>query len=234
MATGPNYGAERRVTSSTDKVAGTQSIQRAIDILHEVASCIDTHGLRLGELCARTGLSRPTLYRILACLEENRMLDRGATSRSYRLGPAVFHLGLAATQHHRLGDTCAFALDGLAANTGDTVFLTIRSGNDSVTIDRRVGTFPIQALSLNVGARRPLGDRRGQPRHSGGAPRGCRSAHAWSPRTRPGSGPYTDLDTAGLSMPWCAQGRQRGLCAQCRPCHRRGHRDRHPDPQRVR
>ena len=38
----------------------------------------------------------------------------------------------------------------IASKTGNTVFLTIRSGNDSVTIDRRIGSFPIQVLSLEV------------------------------------------------------------------------------------
>ena len=98
-----------------EKVTGTQSIQRAIDILHEIASCADTEGLRLSDLCTRTGLERPTAYRILTCLEENQMLVRAPQSRSYQLGPSIFHLGLAATQHNSLSNTCAFALDSLAA-----------------------------------------------------------------------------------------------------------------------
>jgi DNA-binding IclR family transcriptional regulator len=45
----------------------------------------------------------------------------------------------------------------IAEATGDTVFLTQRSGLDAVCIDRREGTFPIKTFTLEVGVRRPLG-----------------------------------------------------------------------------
>ncbi len=135
------------------------------------------------------------------------MLVRAPQSRSYQLGPSIFHLGLAATQHHSLSDTCAFALDSLAAETGDTVFLTVRNGNDSVTIDRRVGTFPIQALSLNVGARRPLGIGAGSLAVLAALP----DAEARTLITENAArfGPYTDLDSKGLNA-LVSQGRSDG------------------------
>jgi DNA-binding IclR family transcriptional regulator len=37
------------------------------------------------------------------------------------------------------------------------VFLTHRSGLDSVCLDRREGTFPIKTFTLEIGMRRPLG-----------------------------------------------------------------------------
>jgi DNA-binding IclR family transcriptional regulator len=190
-----------------DKVTGTQAIQRAIDILHEIASCADTEGLRLADLCTRTGLGRPTAYRILTCLEENQLLVRTAQSRSYQLGPSIFHLGLAATQHHSLSNTCAFALDALAAETGNTVFLTIRNGNDSVTVDRRVGNFPIQALSLNVGARRPLGIGAGSLAILAALPDA--EARTLIAENAGRVGPYTDLDSDGLNA-LVADGRRKG------------------------
>ena len=87
----------RQKSPPAEKITGTQSIQRAIDILREVASCAETEGLRLSDLCTRTGLERPTAYRILTCLEDNQMLVRAPQSRSYQLGPSIFHLGLAVT-----------------------------------------------------------------------------------------------------------------------------------------
>jgi len=153
----PKSKTQENHPASAEKASGTQSIQRALDILHEIASSTATDGLRVADLCARMGLERPTVHRIVTCLEDNRMLMRAPGSRFYRLGPAVFHLGLAASQDFSLNHVCAPALDAIASKTGNTVFLTIRSGNDSVTIDRRIGSFPIQVLSLEVGARRPLG-----------------------------------------------------------------------------
>src|SRR5207302_9578777 len=40
---------------------------------------------------------------------------------------------------------------------GDTLFLTVRTGLDTLCVARRIGTYPIQVLSIEVGARRPLG-----------------------------------------------------------------------------
>jgi DNA-binding IclR family transcriptional regulator len=45
----------------------------------------------------------------------------------------------------------------IAEATGDTVFLTQRSGLDSVCVDRQEGTFPIKTFTLEIGMRRPLG-----------------------------------------------------------------------------
>jgi len=44
-----------------------------------------------------------------------------------------------------------------SAEIGDTLFLTVRTGNDTLCVDRRIGAYPIQVLSIEVGARRPLG-----------------------------------------------------------------------------
>jgi DNA-binding IclR family transcriptional regulator len=45
----------------------------------------------------------------------------------------------------------------LVDQVGDTVYLTIRSGFDSICVDRKLGTFPIKVMSIDVGVRRPLG-----------------------------------------------------------------------------
>ena len=135
------------------------------------------------------------------------MLVRMPQTRSYQLGPSIFHLGLAATQHHSLSNTCAFALDSLASETGNTVFLTIRNGNDSVTIDRRVGNFPIQALSLNIGARRPLGIGAGSLAILAALPDA--EARTLVAENAGRFGPYTDLDGDGITA-LVAEGRDNG------------------------
>src|SRR5262249_40877056 len=44
----------------------------------------------------------------------------------------------------------------IARETGDTVFLQLRSGDESVCIARVEGAYPVRTLALEVGARRPL------------------------------------------------------------------------------
>ncbi len=136
--------------------AGTQSLQRSIDLLKSMAYLDTGRGVRIVDLCEHLGLERPTVHRILACLERNEMIGRVADSRRYQLGQAVTHLGLAAARQYDLPEVCAPSLSRLAELTGDTVFLTVRSGADCVTVARYEGDYPVKALTLNVGERRPL------------------------------------------------------------------------------
>ena len=48
-------------------------------------------------------------------------------------------------------------LDSLREQIGDTLFLTVRTKLDTLCIARLLGAYPIQVLSIEVGARRPLG-----------------------------------------------------------------------------
>lgn len=48
-------------------------------------------------------------------------------------------------------------LDEAADEIGDTLFLTLRAGLDTVCVARRLGSYPIQVLVLGAGVRRPIG-----------------------------------------------------------------------------
>jgi DNA-binding IclR family transcriptional regulator len=45
----------------------------------------------------------------------------------------------------------------LASRSGDTSFLTIRSGTETICIDRQSGSYPVKAFTVDVGTRRALG-----------------------------------------------------------------------------
>jgi DNA-binding IclR family transcriptional regulator len=49
------------------------------------------------------------------------------------------------------------ALERIAHVSGDTVYLHLRSGLETVCVDRVEGSFPIRAVTLEIGGRRPLG-----------------------------------------------------------------------------
>lgn len=136
--------------------AGTQSIERAARLLRAIAGNNRT-GLRLVDLVAHTGLEQPTAYRILKSLKSENLVMQGEANRRYFLGPLMFEAGLAAAQQFSLRDICQESLARIAEKTGDTVFLTLRSGVESVCIDRKEGVFPIKVFTVNIGDRRPLG-----------------------------------------------------------------------------
>lgn len=138
------------------KPAGTQTIQRAALMVRLVASRSQA-GMRLTDLVRYSKLERPTAHRILQGLIAEGLLRQDSKSRLYFLGPLVFELGLAAAPRFDLRDICRPALYRIAQKTEDTVFLSVRSGYESVCIDREEGTFPIKTFTLDIGTRRPLG-----------------------------------------------------------------------------
>lgn len=143
-------------TASKRAGTGTQTIQRASLLMRLLASR-RRGGLRLADVVQYSGLEHPTAHRILKGLMAEGLVVQDSASRRYLLGPLVYELGLAAAPRFSLPDICRPSLDRIAEKTGDTVFLTARSGNDSVCIDRREGSFPIKTFTLDVGSRRPLG-----------------------------------------------------------------------------
>lgn len=114
-------------------------------------------GLRLTDLCAMSGLQRPTAHRLLQVLVDESAIERDGTTRRYRIGTEMLLLGLARPGGLPMRAAADPYLLQLAQRAGDTVFLSLRHGSDSVCIARHTGHYAIQVLSIEVGVRRPLG-----------------------------------------------------------------------------
>lgn len=137
------------------RAGGSQVVHRAALLMRLVAAG-QRAGLRLADVHRAAGLERPTAHRLLQALVTERLLRQDSQTRRYFLGPAMYEMGLAASPQLALRDICHPHLQRIAQQTGDTVFLTERSGLDGVCTDRAEGTAPIKAYVLEVGKRRPL------------------------------------------------------------------------------
>ncbi|MBN8960613.1 MAG: IclR family transcriptional regulator [Rhizobiales bacterium] len=146
----------RKTGSESSSSLGTQSIQRAAQLL-KLLTAQNRKGMRLVELYRKAKLERPTTHRILQGLIAERLVRQDQTTKRYFLGPMIYEMGLAAAPQFQLRDVCHKHLVSLAALSADTVFLNIRSGMESVCIDRTEGAFPVKAFVLDVGRRRLLG-----------------------------------------------------------------------------
>jgi DNA-binding IclR family transcriptional regulator len=133
-----------------------QSLERAVAILHALADG-HRHGVRLTDVAAQTQLSPSTAHRILSALVELGLAEQDRGSPRFYPGLTLLGLGAAAANRHGLAELAAPFCQRLADRTGDTVYLSLRSGNDVVCVDRVEGAFPIKVLTWNVGDRRPLG-----------------------------------------------------------------------------
>lgn len=135
----------------------TQTLERAIGLIRILASA-GADGRRLVELQQASGLTKPTVHRILDTLKQEGVVEQLDDTRRYRLGQELAVLGWSANRTvYDLRELAAPEMASVAAKTGDTSFLSIRSGMDTVCIDRQTGDYPVKAFTVEVGTRRPLG-----------------------------------------------------------------------------
>jgi DNA-binding IclR family transcriptional regulator len=116
-----------------------------------------SHNLRVVDIAEMASLDKSTAHRLLQRLVQERMLARDPGRRGYRLGPLLYELGLAALPETNLREVSQPALQQLAHATGDMAFLVVRSGFESVCLNRVAGNFAIQTLTRDIGDRHPLG-----------------------------------------------------------------------------
>lgn len=135
---------------------GTQAVDRALALLRLVAAA-PGEGLRLSDLAEASGLDRATTHRLLSSLVANELVDQDVVSKRYTLGLDFFTLAAAASNRYDVAEVARAALKALSAQTGDTTTLCLRSGLMLVCIDVETGAFPVKALPMDIGSRRPLG-----------------------------------------------------------------------------
>jgi len=134
---------------------GTQSVHRTVLLLRTVAK-YNKQGVNLSKITRDTGLHTATVHRILSALALEGFLSYDSVSKLYHLGIELHHIGMEA-HHFSICERYHSVIEKIAEQTEDTVFLLIRSGNDVLCLDRVEGCFPIRTMTIEIGARRPLG-----------------------------------------------------------------------------
>ncbi|MDP9083046.1 MAG: IclR family transcriptional regulator [Pseudomonadota bacterium] len=146
----------RKKATRIAAISGGQTVRRALAVLRLVATAQE-HGIRLTDIVAMSGLSRPTTHRLLKVLIDETVVEQIARTHRYRIGSELPLLGLARGAGLPIRAIAEPYLRALADEVGDTIFLSVRHGADSVCIARYLGNHGIQVLSIDVGVRRPLG-----------------------------------------------------------------------------
>jgi DNA-binding IclR family transcriptional regulator len=108
--------------------------------------------LTLSELAERTGLPKPTAYRLLAELVSWGGLER--TQRGYRLGMSLFVLGQRVPRHRELREAALPYLEDLYEATHENIHLAVPIENDTLFLERVSGRRSTPILS-RVGGRLP-------------------------------------------------------------------------------
>lgn len=144
------------MNAKVDGVSGAQSASRALMLLKLVGN-YHPQGVRLKDLIAETGQDRSTVHRLLTCLVDEGFLERAAPSKAYRLGMEAMQLGLMSAAMVPVVDRFRPVMQRLARQSGDTVFLIVRSGDHALCLHREEGPYPVKAFVIEPGSRRLLG-----------------------------------------------------------------------------
>lgn len=115
------------------------------------------HGISLGDAAVQARLSKPTAHRLLSGLRNAGLIDYVSHRRLFFPAFKLFRMGQAAGARFDVVRLAAPHLQRLAQETGDTVYLALRSGDFTMCADRYSGDFPIKMLTLGIGDTRPLG-----------------------------------------------------------------------------
>lgn len=120
-------------------------------------SAAEPEGATTTELGKVAGLARPTAHRLLTSLAEVGLIDRDARSGRWLLGPEMYLLGAVAANRYDVSGQARDVVNRLAAETGESAFLSARRGDETVCILSAEGSFPLRSHVLREGIRFPLG-----------------------------------------------------------------------------
>jgi DNA-binding IclR family transcriptional regulator len=114
-------------------------------------------GVRLAELVESSGLTKPTVHRLLKSLAAEGLIDRDDVSGRWFLGPELYVMGSASASRFPIEEIAHPSVKRLAAATSESAFLSMRRGNETICLLREEGSFPIRSFVLVEGTRFPLG-----------------------------------------------------------------------------
>lgn len=144
-------------TSTPQHRTGTQSIERAVYLLRELAAR-GVRGWGLGGLAAHCELDEATVHRILKCLIAEGLVEQRASDKRYLLGAMNYEMGMSVPHRRSLTDASRRAVSQLARQIPRvTASVVVRSGDDCVCIARAgAPSFISKSSAMPVGARAPL------------------------------------------------------------------------------
>lgn len=123
--------------------SGIQVIARAASILRVLEK--EREGLNTGEIAKKVSLPRSTVQRIIAALAEEHMVILAGPNARFTLGPAIMRM--ASNSDFDFTKIVRPHLEHLARQTGETVDLSILSGDKMIFVDQIDANHRLSAVS---------------------------------------------------------------------------------------
>lgn len=110
-----------------------QSVERALRILESFS--LDKPELSLAELSNQTGLSKSTVFRLLATLSGSGYIKQDPVTQKYSLGFKLFHLGAVVIGNMNIRNAALPHMKELSEQVSETVDLNIVNRDERVCIE---------------------------------------------------------------------------------------------------
>lgn len=130
-----------------------QGIERIIKILDSFS--LDEPELTLKELTNKTGLPKPTVYRIAEALNKVSILSKDDNVSKYRIGVKLFELGSLYLETLELRKLAFPEIEKLSKYTEESIHMGVLDGNEVTSIEGLGSTHNLQA-KLWIGKRSPI------------------------------------------------------------------------------
>lgn len=141
-----NSGATKAATSTV------QSVDRAVSILEMLAHDGESGVTTIAD---ELGVHKSTAFRLIAALERRGLVEQDVERGKYRLGVGILRLAGATTARLDVVQETRPLARALAAETGETVNIAVRSEGAALYLDQIAGTSSLQSHNW-VGQRIPL------------------------------------------------------------------------------
>jgi len=141
---------EQTETTSTGRREGIQVIARAADVLRLLSTEVD--GLSPQELAQRSGIPRPTVYRIARALAAEDFV-RQLQSGKFVVGPGL--MGVAVSSRRDIRHEVSPFLKQLSNELDETADLAVLYAGEALYVDQYVSPHVLRIVA-HIGARLPL------------------------------------------------------------------------------
>ena len=128
------------------------AVSRAFAVLETLAASPEP--MRLSAIALRLGMQKSTVHRILTSLARLGYAEQVEATSCYRAALKLWEMGAGVIAEHPIKRAASAFLQALHRATGETVSLTILSGDDVLYLDKIISPRPVR-FTTRVGSRVP-------------------------------------------------------------------------------
>lgn len=137
---------------SAEVTGSVQSVDRAVTIMEILARAGEAG---VSDVAAEIGVHKSTAFRLIASLERRGLVEQTAERGKYRLGVGILRLAGATTARLDVVQEARPVVRKLAADTGETVNISVLSDRSALYLDQVAGSSALQSHNW-VGQHIPL------------------------------------------------------------------------------